>query len=94
MTEQLFLCGVFSILDVLLGIPMTEVLQHITVSETIREALIRSQGEFAPFLELARACESPDATLLRHHAEKLELAPTVLNRAHLTALEYADRLNA
>jgi len=73
---------------------MTEVLQHIAVSEAIREALTRNQGEFAPFLELARACESPDAALLRHHAEKLGLASLTLNRAHLTALEYADRLNA
>lgn len=93
-TEQLFLCGVFSILDVLLGVPMVEVLQNIAVSEAIREALTRGQGEFAPFLELARACESPDAALLRHHAEKLGLASLTLNRAHLTALEYADRLNA
>jgi EAL and modified HD-GYP domain-containing signal transduction protein len=93
-TEQLFLCGVFSVIDVLLGVSMTEVLQHIAVSQAVREALTRGQGEFAPFLELARACESPDAALLRHHAEKLGLASLSLNRAHLTALEYADRLNA
>lgn len=92
-SDQLFLCGACSLLDVLLGIPMEKLLGEIALSESICETLLTGRGELAPFLELAKACESADPASLRHHAEKLSLSTDTLNRAHIIALEYADRLN-
>ena len=50
--EELFLMGLFSVLDVILEKPMEEALEMVMVAGEIRNALIRSSGPLAPVLEL------------------------------------------
>ena len=54
----LFLMGLFSILDVVLEMPMVEALKVISVSENIHDALVSNKGSYAAVMEFIRAYEA------------------------------------
>lgn len=91
-TENLFVAGMFSLLDRLLGVPMEEVLENIQLSDSISQALLSREGVYGPFLALAEACES-------HNGKAAELADSLfvsahhVNEAHLAALAWVQNLN-
>ncbi len=90
--DNLFIVGAFSLLDVLLGAPMERALDQMNLPEAIADALLRGEGEYAPFLELARACEAQSADALAQQATLLQLAAEDVNRAQMQALSFADSL--
>ncbi len=47
-SDEFFLMGLFSVLDIMLDRPIEEALQGIRVSEPIYDALVDSKGSFAP----------------------------------------------
>ncbi len=59
-SEELFLMGLFSALDVILDKPMDEALDLIQVAKEIRSALVSHEGKLAPVLEFILAYESAD----------------------------------
>ncbi|MDR1854529.1 MAG: HDOD domain-containing protein [Azoarcus sp.] len=92
--DNLFITGAFSMLNVLLGATMESLLEEMLLPESVTDALLYDQGEFAPFLHLARACESFDPHALVALAGELQIAPDQLNRAQMMALGFADSLQA
>ena len=92
--DNLFITGAFSLLPVLLGTSMHSVLEEMHLPEAVTDALLHEEGEYAPFLKLARACENFDPSALQKQAAELQLAPEALNRALLNALSFADNLQA
>ena len=50
-SSELFLMGLFSVLDLILDKPMAEALQMVKVSKHIEEALVDRKGELAPVLD-------------------------------------------
>jgi len=91
-TDNLFITGAFSLIDTLLGVSMDVALAEMTLPESVNEALIDRQGSYAPFLELALACEQPDATTYCAQTEGLQLSADTVNRALFEALQFADSL--
>ncbi|MDR0701667.1 MAG: HDOD domain-containing protein [Azoarcus sp.] len=91
---NLFITGAFSMLDTLLGASMDTVLEEMTLPAPVADALLYGEGDHAPFLRLARACESFDPGALVKAADALHIAPERLNRAQLAALGFADTLQA
>lgn len=58
---SLFLLGLFSLLDAILGLPMAQVTEHLPLEETLKAALRReSQSEYEPLLELVACIEDAD----------------------------------
>lgn len=53
--QALFMTGLFSMLDVLLRMPMRDVLARVSVSDEIREAVMQGKGPYAEPLLLADA---------------------------------------
>ncbi|MCC7151307.1 MAG: HDOD domain-containing protein, partial [Rubrivivax sp.] len=47
---ELFICGVFSLLDRLLGQPFPDLLRAVPVPEKVRQALLGEEGPFLPYL--------------------------------------------
>jgi EAL and modified HD-GYP domain-containing signal transduction protein len=90
--DNLFIAGAFSLLDVLLGVALDKILEQMHLPAGIEDALLRTEGDFADFLELARACEQHDAAALAARAAALQLSAAEVNRAHLSALAFADSL--
>ncbi|MEO8599581.1 MAG: HDOD domain-containing protein [bacterium] len=91
--ENLFVVGMFSLLDRLLGISMDEVLAKIQVSEAISNALLSRTGAYGPFLALAEACEL-NANLVAALASPYHFSAADINHAHLSALAWVKNLPA
>lgn len=91
--DNLFITGAFSLLDLLLETDLQSLLDNMHLPDPIVDALLRNEGAYAPFLRLALASESHPALIARHALE-LGVTAKALNRAALTALAYADDMQA
>lgn len=92
-TDNAFVVGVFSMLDVMLGMPLDKALTSIALPRQVTDALLHRTGVYAPFLELVLACESGDEEAFARNAEALHLSNHQVNWAHLQALAWADTLS-
>jgi len=92
--NELFICGVFSTLDRMIGQPFDQLLKTIPVQESVASALADDSGPCAPFLALARAVEAESAYDIREAAETLLLTVGDVNRALVKALVHAHSLTA
>jgi c-di-GMP-related signal transduction protein len=91
--EYLFVAGMFSLLDRLLGLPMREVLEAVQLPEQVVRALTSRDGSYGPYLALAEACEL-NSDLVSALAAAVDLSPLDVNRAHLAALAWAQNVAA
>jgi EAL and modified HD-GYP domain-containing signal transduction protein len=60
LSEIAFTVGIMSLMDVLFGIPMADIVEQIPVSDEIKNALLRRSGFFGELLKLAECIEAPD----------------------------------
>ncbi|WP_035055448.1 EAL and HDOD domain-containing protein [Andreprevotia chitinilytica] len=90
--DNLFIVGMFSLLDVLLDMPMDRVLETLILPENVCDALQHRTGMYGPFLELAEACEDPEMTEVPRLCDQLQITPEMLNRAHVQALTWVEEL--
>lgn len=91
--ESMFVMGLFSLLDRLLGISMEEALKHIPLTEAATEALLTREGEYGTYLALVEACELRNG-LAGALAISLSLQPEQVNRAHMEALAWAQNFTS
>jgi EAL and modified HD-GYP domain-containing signal transduction protein len=90
-SENLFVAGMFSLLDRLLGVSMEEVLENVQLSDAVTDALLTRSGMYGPFLALAEACELHNGHVGELAAAAFIDAPKV-NEAHLAAISWAQSL--
>lgn len=92
-SDNLFVVGMFSLIDQLLGVPMQEVLGKVQLTESVQQAILAREGIYAPFLLLVEACEtgSSDAPRL---AEALFVSAGQVNAAHLSAMVWSQEASA
>ena len=91
--DQAFVVGIFSLLDVMLSMPMESALGLLNVPEPVSAALLRREGFLGDLLTLAQACESSDDVVFDRAAGLLHLTSQQINLAHLEALAWADHMN-
>ena len=84
--DEMFICGLFSLLDHLLKTPFAKLLDAIPCPERVRQALVEGGGPYQPYLELVRAIEGESAFDYRQAAEGLMMGPSELNHAVLNSL--------
>jgi EAL and modified HD-GYP domain-containing signal transduction protein len=92
MGSELFICGVFSLLDIMMGQPFEQLLKSIPVPQDVFDALVQGSGRYLPYLELVRAVEQESMFDIRNAAEALMLSVAEVNRALLRALVAARQL--
>ncbi len=92
--NELFICGVFSLLDRMLGQPFDKLLKTIPVQESVAQALADDTGPCAPFLAVARAVEQESVYDIRETAEALMMSVGDVNRALAKSLVHAHSLTA
>ena len=93
MAGEMFICGVFSLLDRLLRQPVAHLLEGIPVPERVRLALLGEGGPYLPYLQLVQAVEQEALFEIREATERLLLQPLEVNAALLTALKSARQLD-
>ncbi|MBI3100741.1 MAG: HDOD domain-containing protein [Burkholderiales bacterium] len=90
--DEAFVVGIFSLLDVMLRMPMADALNLLSVPEAVHAALLHREGFLGDLLKLAEACESSDDAAFHHAASALQLSSAQINGAHLQALAWADHV--
>jgi len=90
--DNLFIVGIFSLLDAMLEMPMDKVLDKLTLPENIADALLNRDGIYGPFLSLAEACESAEIERINELAASLAIDPNTVNEAHMKALAWVEEL--
>jgi len=92
MRDEMFVCGLFSLLDHMIKQPFARLLQSIPVPERVRQALVDGIGPYQPYLELVRAIENESVWDYRSSAEQLMLGAEEINQCVLRALAKAAQL--
>jgi len=90
--NEVFICGVFSLLDRMFGEPFAKLLGSIPVPERVFQALVKNDGPFQPYLSMVRAAEGESVFDYREAAEHLLMSVAEINRAQLRALMGAGAL--
>lgn len=86
--DNLFVTGMLSLLDRIMGVPMEDILQHVNLPPAVTETLTQEDGRYRRFLSLALACEGntlPEGTQLD------DIDVRSINIAHLEAIEWATQ---
>lgn len=84
--REVYLCGLFSQMDTLLGVPLGTTVQTLPLSERIHQATVLNDGPYEPCLSLARALEQEDGSAVLQLCERDELELDLVNRALLRTL--------
>jgi c-di-GMP phosphodiesterase len=93
MGSEMFICGVFSLLDVMMGQSFDQLLKSIPVPQDVFDALVQGSGRYRPYMDLVRAVEHESLFDIREAAETLMLSGAEVNRALLRALIAARQLD-
>ena len=90
---EMFICGVFSLLDRMLQQPFEELFKSVPVGERVRQALVDESGPFLPMLDLVRALEQSSRSEICEAADRAFLSLAEVNAALLLALGAARELD-
>ncbi len=93
MRNEMFICGVFSLLDRMFKQPFSELLKSIPVPERVYQALVENTGPYQPYFELVQAVENESLYDFRTTAETLMLSVNEINRSVLSALTAASQID-
>ncbi len=93
MRGEIFICGVFSLLDKMFGRPFSELLETLPVPDKVSQALAYETGPYRPYLDLVLAIESEAIFDIREMADRLLMGPGEINRAILRALAAAATID-
>lgn len=89
--REVFLCGMLSQVDGLLGEPLRDALHRLPLSERISGAILGNSGPYAPYLELATALEYPNMDQVPGLCTTHELDLTEVNRTMLRVLAHMHK---
>jgi EAL and modified HD-GYP domain-containing signal transduction protein len=92
MRNELFICGVFSLLDKMMGEPFADLMKTIPVPDRVRDALVERSGPYVAYCNLMLAVESESLFDIQEAAEKLLMGEAEINRALLRALANAAQI--
>jgi len=84
-----FMVGLFSVIDALLRMPMTEVLARIDLSTEVRSALLERQGSYAAPLFLAEAYEQGNWTAVRAQSKDQGINGQALAKMYLDSIAWS-----
>ena len=89
---ELFLMGLFSLIDAILDKPMEKLLYALPISSEIREALLRKQGDYRTIYDLVIAYERSNWDQVSNIAEALFLSEEEIAEAYVEAVAWAQEL--
>jgi len=88
--REIYLCGLLSQMDDLLGEPLGAILRRLPLSERIYDATVLHTGPYAASLEMACALETDNAAAIRQLCETHEMDLEEVNRGLLRVLADLD----
>jgi c-di-GMP phosphodiesterase len=92
--SQLFLLGLFSLLDAMLDMPMAELTEKLPLTDELKHALNERKGRLAPYLEAVIAYEKGEFQTCADHLELIDISPQTMINSYFKALAWADLFDA
>lgn len=92
--EELFLMGLFSVLDVILEMPMEKALEMVTVSKDIRDVLLHNKGPLAKVYEFLLPYEAANWSEVSRQMIVQNIDEDIVYQAYLDCLEWYRDLTA
>ncbi len=93
MRGELFICGVFSLLDRMFQQPFNELLKTIPVPERVYQALADNTGPYEPYFKLVQAIEGNSLYDIKEAADALMMGFGDINSAVIKAMASASQLD-
>ena len=94
-SAELFLMGLFSVLDIILDKPMAEALELVKVSKSIHQALVNDAGEFATVLDFVKEYETVSWQEVSRQMVLKEIEMDPVYEAYIESLQwYRDLIRA
>ena len=91
--DQAFMVGIISLMPALMGVPMAEILNGISLGNTVREALEAQTGTLGKMLDLTEALEGNDGETCHDLTARLPgLDADRVNTCHTQALIWANSI--
>ncbi|MHC1743699.1 MAG: EAL and HDOD domain-containing protein [Syntrophobacteraceae bacterium] len=87
---ELFMMGLFSMLDVFLGRPLKEIIEDMPLSEDIKSALSGKKNKFKSLFDLVVSYERGDIKTFLALASRLNVKEGTITGLYLEALERAE----
>ena len=91
--SDLFLMGLFSMIDAILEMPMAEILENVPVDHETKAALLGGGGKLAPAYRLMLARESGDWEVAAESTRQLGLSESEVAEAYWQAMQWVRQLN-
>jgi EAL and modified HD-GYP domain-containing signal transduction protein len=90
--DELFITGLFSLLDLVFAQPFSELLDQLHLPEAVADSLTDHGEPYGALLRLAESIEGNDAQVVGICAQYLGLEQSEVNRALLLAIRDADEV--
>jgi len=90
-SQELFLLGMFSVIDAILGRPLEEILKDLPLSDEIKDALSGKPNRLRAVFDYALAYEKGDWDDLSAKADALGLDESGIPAVYLAAMHWAKR---
>lgn len=90
--SELFLLGMFSLVDSFLGRPMDEVLNELPLEDHIKFPLLGQKGKLWRVLQLVKAYEKADWDNVTFYADILKIPLEQLSKFYMDAIEWSHLL--
>lgn len=91
--DQAFMAGIMSLMPVLMGQTIEEIVVPLGVTASVRDALCEGTGQIGHLLKLSEASEIGELAALTTHLRAIEqLNAKALNRAQTQALQWANSI--
>jgi EAL and modified HD-GYP domain-containing signal transduction protein len=86
--EQAFMAGMFSLLGILFGVPLAEVLKHLKLDDSLSDAILRHTGELGRLLQAIDSVERSGEALLNGLLDSLNLSTADYNLLTIEAHQW------
>lgn len=90
--EELFIMGLFSVLDVILEKPMVEALKDVHVSKDVHDALVDRKGKLAPVLDFVEQYENANWSEISRQMVVNNIDMKVVYDSYMDALMWYRKL--
>lgn len=93
LSDCAFMTGSFSLLDVLLHMPMSEIVQQLPLTSVVSNALAHHSGPAGKLLQALEAADRRNLPIARRMLEELDIDPVLFIDAQIQALSWAGRIH-
>jgi c-di-GMP-related signal transduction protein len=88
--DEVFLLGLFSLLDAMLDTTMDFICEHLSLGDHLKNALTNQAGPYSPYLQLIIGYEKRDKTRCLAAAKKIGLGLEKLHQMYMDSISYAE----